>query len=335
MTKGSRGLVVTGNQIFNAMAGITFYGTSSDTVIEHNRIYQHSDNCIYVNQERVSAVIHHNRLYDCDHLMRLENTENLLQLDIYANLFYQPWFSPESGPKHIFISARHRFQDGSRVRIYHNSFAGGGWAVDIGGEGQRVNLPFVEVRNNLLSTRGLTSSGAVIWAVRDNHTTTLWFKDGQPSFILPARHPARDSAPSLTSLGWPGMTRAYYGDNRPDYGALQEPGEGARPAPGPAPLLPPVPTPVLPSVPSLPPTPTPHPAPEASPDISVTLILPAPASTVMGPTVMVAALGWGPIKGVQFLLDGQPVGEEQCCVTNDILWDRGFRSFGAKNNDPL
>ncbi|HEY5867077.1 MAG TPA: hypothetical protein VI542_16265, partial [Candidatus Tectomicrobia bacterium] len=32
-------------------------------------------------------------------------------------------------------------------------------------------------------------------------------------------------------------------------------------------------------------------------------------------------IGHGPIVGVQFLLDGQPVGDEQCCSTNEIRWD--------------
>lgn len=41
----------------------------------------------------------------------------------------------------------------------------------------------------------------------------------------------------------------------------------------------------------------------------------------MGTRALVAAIGDGPIVGVQFLLNGQPVGKEQCCETSEIRWD--------------
>ena len=230
ITDGARGTVLTGNRIFNSMAGITFYGTSSQTVITNNHILQHADNCVYANQDSVQASIHHNTISDCDHLMRLESTEGVMQLDIYANKFWQPWFSPTSGPKHLFISSRNTYPSSSNVRIYHNTFAGGGWAIDAGAG----SFPFVHARNNLIAVnQGISSGGSSYGTNQNNLSNQAWPFSPMPTFVLPAGHPARNTAPSLVALGWPGMTAAYYGDGQPDYGALQNGNGGEEPPPPP------------------------------------------------------------------------------------------------------
>jgi len=281
---GSTGFTIAGTQISHTMAGITFYETSSNTTVANSSLFYFSDNGVYLNHDFVSASFHHNLIYDCDHCFRFESMENTTQVDIYANRFFQPWFSSDSGPKHIFVSARGSYPSNSLVRIYQNSFAGAGWAVDNGCGA----FPFVHMRNNYISTLGIASCGANYGTQQNNiGYAGIWFNNTLPTFILPGGNAGLNTAPSLISLGWPGMTTGYYVDSQPDYGAIQG---GA--APG-----------------------------DTTPPV-VAVTAPANGASVSGAAVVVTASASDNVAvvGVQFRVDGVNVGSEQCCVLS-ATWD--------------
>jgi hypothetical protein len=155
---------------------------------------------------------------DAPHHFRHNNLHRDLDIYIYANRF----FEPSSGGKHVHLSPDTSQITNARVWVYQNSFAGRGWAVDVGFEGTPPNLPNVHVLNNLISTDGLTSGPSPNgWEVAKNYFDNLWYGNTIPTFVLPVGHPARDSAPSLIPRGLPGMTTTYYQDGRPDIGAIQ------------------------------------------------------------------------------------------------------------------
>jgi hypothetical protein len=145
---------------------------------------------------------------------------------MYANRFHQPM--PGDGGKHIHLSPSTGCASGTNCtatqgiyQIYQNSFGGGGWAIDIGGmgEGQR-NFPHLHMRNNVFSSRGLSSGGFnQIGSNTGNLTTTIWRTNAVPDFVLPTS--MRNGATSLISTGLPGMTSGYYEDGAPDHGAIQ------------------------------------------------------------------------------------------------------------------
>ncbi len=303
VVQGGSGFTISNNQISHGMEGITFYDSSSNTTVSGNSIFYHSDNCIYANHSgTLSAIFHHNLLYDCDHIFRLESMEFVTQLDIYANRFFQPWFSQDSGPKHIFVSSRVSYPGSSLVRIYQNSFAGAGWAVDNG----CGSFPFVHMRNNFISTLGIASCGADYGTQVNNiGYGTIWFNNTIPTFILPGGNPGLNTAPSLISLGWPGMTTGYYVDGQPDYGAVQggvDPGDTTSP--------------------------------------TVNMTAPTNGAVVSGASVSVTATATDNVgvSGVQFLLDGAAQGAEDTSSPYAITWDstavgNGSHTLGARARD--
>jgi hypothetical protein len=117
-------------------------------------------------------------------------------------------------------------QGPSTVWIYHNSFAGGGWAVDVGPE-----TPNVHIINNLFSAQGVASGPASWGEFNNNLEAQIWRSDTIPDFTPPSQ--ARNAGRTLSNL--PGMTAAYFGDGKPDIGALQA-GGSVNPTP---PLAPP------------------------------------------------------------------------------------------------
>lgn len=216
----------THNYVHHSIAGLTFYGAISNLDLSYNDIRNHSDNCVYVNGGNHSGNWHHNFFMECDHLTRFQSNQALNTINIYANRYYQPYYTGDpsgGGAKHIFWDTQYGSNGSSQVRVYQNSYAGGGWCCDVGGEGGgQVNLSFVTIRNNLLSSRGMTSYGNVLWTVQNNHSTTTWYNNnGVPTYVLPGGHAGLNSAPSLDGSGYAGMDSAYYVDGQPDYGAVQ------------------------------------------------------------------------------------------------------------------
>ena len=285
------GSIIEDNLIERSVAGITWHGTSSNTIVRNNTVRYHADNCFYFNGDNSSGTVHGNLVYDCDHGMRFESVENPLQFSIYANRFFQHYYSALSGGKHIFISPRPSFPGSNFLRIYHNSFAGGGWAVDNG----CGTYPFVHMRNNFVSTRGISSCGTSYGTVLNNMSSTIWFNNTIPSFILPAGNPGINTAPSLIATGWTGMTSGYYVDGLPDHGAIQSGGGGDATAP------------------------------------TVFITAPVPPITVSGTSVSVTANASDNVAvvGVQFRLDGSNLGAEDTSSPYGITWNTTTATDGG------
>jgi parallel beta-helix repeat protein len=232
---GSSNTTVSGNVIFNGMMGLTFYQSTTSTTIINNTFHNFSDIGIYVNSDYASATITGNLFYDSDHHMRLEATHRDMDLYIYANRFHEPWYnSSGGGGKHVFVAPpRGGGASPSNIWVYQNSFAGGGWAVDMGGADEfSFHFPRLHVLNNLISTNGISSGGTgPIGEVASNYLDKLWYSNTMPNFVLPDGHKALDSGVDLISRGLPGMATTYYQDGRPDIGALQGTSQSAMPPP--------------------------------------------------------------------------------------------------------
>jgi hypothetical protein len=132
--------------------------------------------------------------------------------------------------------------------VYQNSFAGGGAALDCGGDSNSPNPHMTALRaiNNIFSTELMAQSGYGGWAafaynwgggfnarVKQNNIgregDRMWPDATLPESFAPeneARDAGLDLAASFT-LGsenfdpLPGMTAEYYADGSPDIGAIQ------------------------------------------------------------------------------------------------------------------
>jgi len=284
--------IVTQNIIRDSVAGITFHGSTTNADVSYNQIIRHSDNCVYINADWASVNFHHNLLADCDHLMRFQSTQRNMKWSVYANSFWQP---PGTG-KHIFMNGPDHQPNDSVIAIYQNSHAGTGWAVDVGSDGQHISLPFVYVGNMLMSVDDISSWGDVSWGTMEGiYRDSLWYgTTSVPDFKLPSNSGAVNSAQMLSDA--PGMTEQYYVDNQPDYGSTQG-GQGISTPP--------------------PPTPTDDTTP---PTVQITT--PLSGARISGSVpVSARASDNKRIAGVQFTLDDQPLGSEQCCTSVDITVD--------------
>lgn len=223
IASGASNTLVTGNEIDNGMLGVQISETTTNSIFDGNYWHGFSDTAIYVYPDSATATARFNRFEDADHHFRFNNLHRDITFYIYANRFWQPWYnSGGGGGKHVHFSPDTSQQTNATVWVYHNSFAGGGWACDVGFEGTTPTLPNVHCRNNFISVNGVSSGGtANQMDVSSNYFDSIWFNNTVPSFVLPAGHAARNSAPNLSSLGLPGMTTAYYQDGTPDYGAIQ------------------------------------------------------------------------------------------------------------------
>jgi Bacterial Ig domain/Right handed beta helix region len=297
------GTVVTENIIRDSDAGLTFHGSTTNAEVSFNQILRHSDNCVYVNADWASVSFHHNLVADCDHLMRIQSTQQNMKWAIYANSFWQP----EGTGKHIWLNAPERQPGDSVIGIYQNSHAGTGWAVDVGSDGQHVSLPFVHVGNTFMSTDDMSSFGDVSWGTMMGvHRDNIWYGTSEiPDFKLPANNSGVNNAESLDGI--PGMTETYYVDGRPDYGSTQG-GQGITP-PGPTPPQPP-------TTDTTPPT--------------VRLLTPANGARISGAAVILSAEAGDNVKiaEVRFTVDRVPVGGPQCCVSVEYSLDSTKLSNG-------
>jgi Bacterial Ig domain/Right handed beta helix region len=290
------GTIVTQNVIRDSDAGLTFHGTTQNAEVSFNQILRHSDNCVYVNADSASVSFHHNLVADCDHLMRMQSTQQNMRWAIYANSFWQP---PGTG-KHIFFSAPSHQPGDSVIGIYQNSHAGTGWAVDVGSDGQHVSLPFVYVGNTFMSADDMSSFGDVSWGAMEGvHRDTIWYGVQQvPDFKLPEGNGGVNTAQAISA---PGMDSAYYVDGQPDYGSTQA-GQGITPPPGPTPPQPP--------------------GNDTTPP-SVRLLTPTNGARISGPSVALSAEAADNVQiaEVRFLVDRVPFGGPQCCVSVDLTLD--------------
>ena len=220
------------NEIAYGMLGMQISETTTDTLIINNTFHNFSDSSIYIYPDSATITATGNLFYDADHHFRHNNMHRDITTYIYANRFHEPNYNGQGGGgKHIHLSPSQN--NTATMWIYHNTFTGGGWAVDAGCESSPCpTFPNVHILNNLLSVNGMSSSGGPSGAeIGSNMTTGIWFNDTLPSFVLPPGHAGLNSAPSLIARGLPGMTTAYYQEGQSDYGAIQGPSQSTMPPP--------------------------------------------------------------------------------------------------------
>ena len=212
---------IIGNHIHDGVVGISLE-ESTGTKILGNTIHNFSAQGIYPGDMNGGSVeIGGNLLYENDHNIRIQHVEWNKTVYIYANRFHEPMEG--DGGKHVhfsFIKCGGAEEGGCptdiTIWIYHNSFAGGGWAVE--GGGKNAVMPNVHVVNNIFSTRGINSSyGAKGVEFSSNLETKIWRSNSLPDFQPPSN--ARNAGRNLSNL--PGMTTVYFGDGQPDIGAVQ------------------------------------------------------------------------------------------------------------------
>jgi parallel beta-helix repeat protein len=234
ISAGAANTQVVGNEIYNGMMGIVYYGVTSNNVVSDNTFHNFSDIGIYMNADLVTLTVTGNLFYDAAHHMRLESMSRSHTIYIYTNRFHNPHYGPSGGGgKHIFIPPPGGNTSPTKVWVYHNSFAGGGWAVDLGGTAERsFSFPLLHVLNNFISTNGISSGGTgSIGELASNYIDKLWFNNTIPDFVLPVGHKALGSGIDLMARGLPGMTTTYYTAGRPDIGAIQGRSQSTMPPP--------------------------------------------------------------------------------------------------------
>lgn len=203
-----------GNRVTQCHLALALVGVSvwkgQGTQIDHCRIEGMGAQAIWLLQGAASGIMHHNQFADNEHHVRIQDVEQPTQRTYYFchNTCWQP--RPESqSSKHLHASFIVDEQETAtytspvELWAYHNSFAGGGWALDVGASNRQMPL-FVAV-NNLLSSRGMGSTGgtpagtyAYNWVrtqslgVGDveegNKTgdgTRLWDDATEPDFVIP------------------------------------------------------------------------------------------------------------------------------------------------------
>lgn len=201
---------VVGCTIHDGVVGVRCEGGGGH-LLDGNQIARMSAQGIWLVDGAASALILRNQFEDADHLIRIQACQSTRtrQYCIGLNTFWQP--RPDSqSPKHLHTS----FEgcDGTTVQstavlwVYHNSFAGGGWAIDAGrtsGDTQHT-LPLLRCVNNICSSYGIASSGgnapgvwAYNWSTRSSYPdaeegnvwgdgTRLWDDTTCPDFQIPA-----------------------------------------------------------------------------------------------------------------------------------------------------
>jgi hypothetical protein len=234
VSAGAASTQILGNEIYNGMMGMVFYGVTSNTVVSNNIFHNFSDIGIYINADLATLTITENLFYDAAHHMRLETMSRQHTIYIYANRFHNPHYNASGGGgKHVFIPPPGGNTSPTTVWVYHNSFAGGGWAVDLGGTAERsFSFPLLHVLNNFISTNGISSGGTgPIGELASNYIDKLWFNNTIPDFVLPAGHKALGSGIDLIARGLPGITTTYYTAGLPDIGAIQGRAQSTMPPP--------------------------------------------------------------------------------------------------------
>jgi hypothetical protein len=203
--------------LYSAMVGVACWG-GSGTVLRNSVLYGYGAQAVWLHDGSTDVEIHDNLLYDAEHLCRVQSCEDprARTYYFYHNQCWQP--RPESqSPKHLNTS----FEgvDGQQINspvtlwVYHNSFAGGGWALDAGNAEHQ--LPLLYAVDNLFSVQGLASSGgndagifAYNWCTRSGYPSAeegnifgqprLWDDQTIPDFVVPEDSTAASGAIDLS-----------------------------------------------------------------------------------------------------------------------------------------
>lgn len=160
-------LTVSHNTIRHAVVGVSVW-ESTGTDIHNNVFTGFSAQAIWPTDTTGITYIHENTFEDGEHLIRVQNMDTRPKtLYIYRNLFYQPG----EAAKHLHFNHANSgtLTSTSVLWIYHNTFAGAGWALDLGGDlggagADDYKIPCVRAINNLISvdgpdgSKGLSSS---------------------------------------------------------------------------------------------------------------------------------------------------------------------------------
>lgn len=151
--------------IHDGVVGVRCEG-GDEHYITDNTFRAMSAQSLWLVQGAATAVILRNQFEDAEHAIRIQNMQASVARTYWIglNTFWQP--RPESqSPKHIHTSFEgvddQVVQSVVEVWCYHNSFAGGGWSLDVGRKTSAINhsCPHFRAVNNLFSSYGLASSG--------------------------------------------------------------------------------------------------------------------------------------------------------------------------------
>jgi hypothetical protein len=225
-------VLIQGNTIKNVVTGIWWAATGRVKVLS-NHIENCSAACLFgEGQTSLDHVMELglNTIIDADHGFRYNRVQQPVTLYIYGNKFITDEISTDTGAKHIDLEsfAATPAQIPSVIWIYHNTFAGRGWAFNVGFFGASQTAPCWRFINNVMDFFGAPGSnglgqtgfggktGVIAWnwgagsttsgasgagctgaAATNNITATskLWTIPPIPvSFALPDGHAAKDSA---------------------------------------------------------------------------------------------------------------------------------------------
>jgi parallel beta-helix repeat protein len=230
MTANVSGNQITGNTMSQGAVGLKIWESTNST-ISGNTFSNFGAQAIWAVEDSTGNIVTDNLFVDNEHHMRMQ-VENPLGYHIYANRFFNFLLSG----KHIHFSIiGSNVTAPATVWVYQNSFAGGGWATDLGFQGSFGNIPNIHILNNIISVDGFSSTGSTGGAeISGNLSTSIWRNNTQPNFVLPTN--LRNGATSLIPRGLPGMTSGYYEDGQPDHGAIQ--GDLETPPEPPTPIAP-------------------------------------------------------------------------------------------------
>ena len=222
---------ITGNTIERGIAALHTSGSNPNVTFDNNICRYFADMCWYMNADNLQNFqFYYNDVQDSEHGIRLESSHRNHTLYIVGNRFWGPYYgvSGNGAMKHIFTGP-----PGAGVGqvspmttwVYHNSFGGSGWLMDMGATAEvSYSHPNLHVRNNLYSIAGGISSGgnAPIGDLQNNMDAgILWESNTPPTFWLPEGHSGINTAPSLAAFPLPWPEVDYFKGSAPDYGARQ------------------------------------------------------------------------------------------------------------------
>lgn len=222
------------NVISDVVVGVNILSTPGGVTLRGNTMHHCAAECVWAVDRNQSITVDANLFYEGDHLIRVQLMGWDKSLVIIRNRFYQEG----EAAKHIHFSFSSDIGAGETdspavIWVAQNTFAGSGWAVDLGLAGGAETVPCVRLVNNMISvagaagTRGLSSTGygstrlglyaynsiqetgsgvtgfisgqGCIGALEGNITAgaAIWTTPPMPSFVLPGGHAGLDTGLNL------------------------------------------------------------------------------------------------------------------------------------------
>jgi hypothetical protein len=178
-------VTVTGNNIHHGLVGVRCFGGS--TVVEQNDFNGFPTESIWLVHECSTALVSQNYFINHTHAIRIQDLNDnstVRNYQIDRNKYWNP-DQTATAYKHINCSFQgvsgQTVTNNTTIWVVHNSFAGGGWAVDCGNTTEgNWQLPNLRIVNNVFSSRGIHSSGGssrAVFASNWNRGTGFGYPD--------------------------------------------------------------------------------------------------------------------------------------------------------------